>query len=510
MRKTEGHFVVRHPVTGRQVRIKGTKVEFKEFVMDITGTDELKVLSFGVNPGNALLWPMLANESATYDSFALQRVKATTITETTTTVTGRVGLAFDLEVTDPTPTTKREFMDLRKARGTAFWRNDECVMDVPAATRANSYYVAGSQAVGLDPRVTTPGKLLVMTQDCRIADVAYTGKVCELYVEYAVVLFNQNLLNAVYGNPLRVLVTDEKTTAGLVAGMILPASRQTGSNGNIGVVRGDDTRVNTASTQFAVLLPYTGNSDSTVVPTAGVYFVTLSGINAGATTANTVAATLSSSVTLRNLCGAAGAVDTESKTTGNWVAIAEVNGFGDTVPFISFAVTFGAAENWTYELTVTPWTASLNGYVTVATNDGKTVTSTDYLVGNCVGGGIVQTRDSTAELAPAPTDPSALFAAALQGPFDTAEVRRPPPLPRFADVKNSAAAPRALPAAPGTDQKAPPIDFPPDYAYFSPSKGIVVRSAVAPLGRHGATDWVLVAPNLPTDPTTRKAYNASG
>jgi len=379
MSTTKGTFTVRHPKTGKPMRVNGMKVTHTEFVRDITATQDLNIRSFPVNPGNAGLMPMCAAQAGTFDSFMTLGFSASVKTAANQTYVGRVALAYDNEITDADPTIKREMLDLYGAKSAAYWQNDSCKLKLGQAQRTNFYYVMGSQSIGLDPRITTPAKLLLMTVDAGATSGSHAG---ELWVSYSFLLFNQNLLDASLGNPLRVTASSVGNYGSWNAAMQDPVNRVAGSNNNIGVVAGNDPRVPSSminSNATAIILPYVANSDSSAMPIAGVYTLanTLRLVGGGPAI-NSFALALSSSVTYKNLATSSTPVDIQANAGGVTEAVVEVNMFSNVVPVIMLIPTMPGTAGAFYaaELSITPLNVALTGDVTAIRNDGVNVTTT--------------------------------------------------------------------------------------------------------------------------------------
>lgn len=161
-----------------------TTVQNREFYTTLSpGNSAFTISNDAINPGNARMFPWLANISPNYEMYRFRQLKFEYRSRAPTTTAGGVYMVVDYDVTDIIPTTKQTLMVMRGGVDFAPWVSTNLVLDQKAVTGLNGNwrYTRTSPYGTTDPRTSDVGNFIIATDGC--------ASLCgDIFVDYIVEL----------------------------------------------------------------------------------------------------------------------------------------------------------------------------------------------------------------------------------------------------------------------------------------------------------------------------------
>jgi hypothetical protein len=192
---------------GPQLRAAGQGaivVSHREFVADVFGAVTFNNIAFPINPGLSTTFPWLSALARNFDKYKFRRLKFCYEPSTATVLPGTVMLAIDLDASDPSAISKREFMSFEGASKATIWA--ACCTQMPEM-QPLLYNRVGAQPVGTDIKTYDAGNFEFAVSNCDSS--AFIG---EVYVEYEVELHVPQSVNLVPLLALAQIATISGTT----------------------------------------------------------------------------------------------------------------------------------------------------------------------------------------------------------------------------------------------------------------------------------------------------------
>jgi hypothetical protein len=153
----------------------------REYVAEIIGSAVYTSQTFNINPGLKGTFPWLSTVASNFEKYKFRYCRFAYEPESSTTSTGSVMMAIDLDVLDPVPASKISLMSIKDAQRSPPWSS--CVTSLPERVAELYTRDAAITASNYDLKTYDAGLLTVATQGQ--ASVNIVG---ELYVEYCVEL----------------------------------------------------------------------------------------------------------------------------------------------------------------------------------------------------------------------------------------------------------------------------------------------------------------------------------
>lgn len=132
---------------------KGLVITHREMIGQVitpsTGTD-FNAVSFVCNPGRFSTFPWLSSIAGNFDKYVMKKLRFTTLSNQPTATGGRVGIAFDVDSTDPLPADRNEFFAMTYHAECSPW--DTVVLDIPMDGKErfiNSHTLSDSKLIDL-------------------------------------------------------------------------------------------------------------------------------------------------------------------------------------------------------------------------------------------------------------------------------------------------------------------------------------------------------------------------
>jgi hypothetical protein len=168
-------------------------VHHREYVVDLAIEEDGFDLQykFGINPGNASLFPWLSQIATRYDSYKIKSFKVIYEPQCGTSISGTVMIAIDSDASDPPPTSKTQMMSYKNAARSPVWFACEASSAPQELSLGKTNYVlSGAQPIGTDIKTYDIGNLYVAVQSDAGSLPIQIG---ELYVEYVVELMTPQI-----------------------------------------------------------------------------------------------------------------------------------------------------------------------------------------------------------------------------------------------------------------------------------------------------------------------------
>jgi hypothetical protein len=253
-----GRRVGKHPITGEDRNI--VRIRNREPVREILGTAAYTAFSEPLNPANVNLFPYLSLIAPAFEMYSFSKCVIEFATEEGTAKKGRIGVNFDYECIDPTPSNRIAFEQQRGTTVSADWKNFSCRMRPGVSHHVNWYFVSSSSSSStsphVDPRVTNQALVQWFTADCE--DLSTNG---EMWVSYEC-----ELMENVSGGALQVTGAPFLAFAGTGAGaagstlityFASPNSTVPGSNPAYTIVPHPTVATSTTVFAYKIVLPST-------------------------------------------------------------------------------------------------------------------------------------------------------------------------------------------------------------------------------------------------------------
>lgn len=171
----------------------GVRVRHREYIGEIQGTvlNFAIGLGFAVNPGLSSVFPWLARIASNYETYHIHKLDYHYESESPTTMSGFVGIGVDYDASDPAPSSKPEFMNLKNAQRANTWQSFKFPLDVPSAHGMGKrlYVRTGPLAANLDIKTYDAGSFYLC-----IGGQTSSANAGELYAEYDIELFDPQAL----------------------------------------------------------------------------------------------------------------------------------------------------------------------------------------------------------------------------------------------------------------------------------------------------------------------------
>lgn len=187
-------------------------IKHRELVADVSGSTGFAVTGYPVNPGQGQTFPWLSVLARNFEKYRFRRLKFEFESSQPTTAQGMTMLAFDLDASDPAPTSKVQLMSYQGASRANVWE--------PQATSLPEqqpplYVRVGTQPTSTDIKTYDAANLWFGT-----AGEASVTVIGELYVEYEVELHVPQLSTAALslGGSLRLTGTTGSFVGSAAAG----------------------------------------------------------------------------------------------------------------------------------------------------------------------------------------------------------------------------------------------------------------------------------------------------
>jgi len=173
----------------------GVRIHHTEFLTDITTGTTASAFSstkLTVNPNNVNLFPWLSTQARGYERYRFVDLKLHYYADCPTSTAGSVMLLFDVDPTDPIPTSKLEFMSHdNKARANA-WLSTTLNVSKTSLNRLKSWFVR--RASGLISGTAT-SDLDVGSFGYAYVGIPANTYIGELSIEYTIEFMNPGELN---------------------------------------------------------------------------------------------------------------------------------------------------------------------------------------------------------------------------------------------------------------------------------------------------------------------------
>jgi hypothetical protein len=162
-------------------------ITHREYVADISGSNDFSVLGFSINPGLQNLFPWLSKIAVNYETYKFLKLAFHYETAVSTTTGGSMMLAADYDAYDATPTDKRQLMSYAHAERSAAWQ-ESCFTCRPGDLTkfVKDHYVRTDEEKG-DLKTYDIGNFFMATQGTP------SGEMGELYVSYTIQLSTPQL-----------------------------------------------------------------------------------------------------------------------------------------------------------------------------------------------------------------------------------------------------------------------------------------------------------------------------
>jgi len=164
-----------------------TNIRHSEYVQDIAGSTLFALSAFAINPGLITIAPWLSQIARNYESYKFKRLAFEFRTARATSTDGKVFLAVDYNASDPSPSTKSEFLQERTKLDCPTWAGGagSQMMSCDSADLAKfgpqRFVRAGAVPSGDDIKTFDIGQLFVATEGS-----PSTASVGELWIHYDV------------------------------------------------------------------------------------------------------------------------------------------------------------------------------------------------------------------------------------------------------------------------------------------------------------------------------------
>lgn len=217
-----GSIVVTRTARTKSLAGGGIRIQHSEILESSVRVDtSFAVTAYRINPGLSAVFPWESTIAAQYSEYKLVRCAIRYVPFCATTQTGTVSLAADYNVSEVSPTTEVQMMDLQGAKMGNCW--------TPMSFNINaSLFMAGAKrkyirtcAVAGDKKTFDGATIYLSTGNASSA--TYVGK---LYIDYTFELFCPRLGPAMYTLPqsttLLTRSTDFSLSTGVAANITLP------------------------------------------------------------------------------------------------------------------------------------------------------------------------------------------------------------------------------------------------------------------------------------------------
>lgn len=154
-------------------------VKRREFIQDVVGSVAFSVASFPDNPGLPNIYPWLNTMAPLYEEYKCVSKRFLYETESATTATGAVILAYDYDALDSAPADKQSALTIADNVRTAPWARADLNLRPADLSRRGSLYTRTGTVSGSDLKTYDQGQFHLCT-----SGQADTSVVGELWVEY--------------------------------------------------------------------------------------------------------------------------------------------------------------------------------------------------------------------------------------------------------------------------------------------------------------------------------------
>jgi hypothetical protein len=154
-------------------------ISHSEFVGDVKGSVGFNINTFRINGADAITFPWLSRLATNFEFYRFLSLRAYYKTQTATTTTGSLMLAYEYDVADAPPQDKSALLVFEGAVRSPPWQNTVCELS-KRDVRGNKWYIAPSAALSDTEK---------RQQDVALLHVATEGQssgnvIGELWVEY--------------------------------------------------------------------------------------------------------------------------------------------------------------------------------------------------------------------------------------------------------------------------------------------------------------------------------------
>lgn len=161
----------------------GVRISHSEMIGTIISSASLNTYNcsnFIANPGRSSMFPWLNSIATNYDKYRFTRFVARFIPSVGTSASGKVGIGFDYDSSDPTPANRMEFYALAESTESGVWA--PLALNIPC----DNVIRFTNTHTSVDSKLIDLGAVMVMTDLITTASLA----VGDLVVDYTVELYS--------------------------------------------------------------------------------------------------------------------------------------------------------------------------------------------------------------------------------------------------------------------------------------------------------------------------------